>query len=126
MKDKIYTEVYAITFTENKAILTEDSLKKYWPNYGKNGLHGWRPPKRLYFTLGMAKSAFRKLPAELQKQLCISKFTFFSIEANSDELIKEYNVKLLKKHESDKKKNALKNQLEHELRILKDRLNKLR
>jgi hypothetical protein len=67
--------LYAINFIETGEILTPESFKEYWKNYGGNSLHGWRPPKKIYYTLGRAKGGFAYIPEQLKPLLEISEFT---------------------------------------------------
>lgn len=68
------SELYAIVFKSDKKLVTPSELKKRWPKYGTNGLYGWRPPKRVYDTLGKAKAGFAHLPEDLKPELCIHPF----------------------------------------------------
>jgi hypothetical protein len=74
MKPKIYTELFALTFKDSGEILTPDSYKKYWKNYGRNDLTGWHPPKKIYYTLGTAKAGFGHIPEQIKPLVEISKF----------------------------------------------------
>lgn len=66
--------IYAINFKESGEVLTPESFKKYWPNYGSNSLYGWRAPKKIYYKLGQAKTGFSHIPEQLKPYLEISEF----------------------------------------------------
>lgn len=74
-KPKIYSELYALVIDGN--ILTPDSFTQYWKGYGTTGsqLYGWRPPKKIYYTLGAAKNGLRFVPKEIKDKVEIHKFT---------------------------------------------------
>lgn len=67
--------LYAITFKDG-TILSPESFKVYWPNYGNNSLYGWRKPKKIYTELKQAKTGFSHIPKELKLLVQISKFKF--------------------------------------------------
>lgn len=67
--------LYAINFIDSGEVLTTESFMKYWPNYSSNSLRGWRPPKKIYYTLGRAKGGFAYIPEQLKPFLEISEFT---------------------------------------------------
>ena len=67
-------ELFAIVFTETGELLSPSSFKKYWPKYGENGLYGWRPPKKIYFTLGQARAGFSHIPDALKEKVSIRRF----------------------------------------------------
>lgn len=93
-------ELYAIIWKESKEILTPESFKKYWPNYGgaSSYLSGWRPPKKIYFKLGQAKSGFAHVPDAAKPFLEIAKFTLDSV-VEDGKVLKEKQ-----KQSKDKKK----------------------
>lgn len=80
-KEKIYKELYVLVFKETGEILTPDSFTKYWKNYGSVGhsLSGWRAPKKIYYTLGTAKTGFNYIPDQLKDQIEITIFTKSSV-----------------------------------------------
>ncbi len=55
-------------------ILSAESFKKYCKGYGHNDMHGWRPPKKVYYTKGAAKSGRRYVPKEIQDKVEIHLF----------------------------------------------------
>jgi hypothetical protein len=71
MKKK-YTEIYALIL--DGGILTPDTFKEYWKNYGGNELYGWRPPKKIYYTLGHAKAGLHWVPEKLRDKVEIHRF----------------------------------------------------
>ncbi len=66
-------ELYALVL--DGKILTPTLFKEYWKNYGNNDLYGWKPPKKIYFTLGRAKAGKKWIPKELQDKVEIHRFT---------------------------------------------------
>lgn len=57
-------------------VLTPDAFTAYWKNYGAAGsvLQGWRPPKKVYYTLGAARNGLRFVPKEIRDKVEIHKF----------------------------------------------------
>lgn len=88
---KQYTKLYVLML--NGVILTPDSFVEYWKNYGANGsgLHGWRPPKKIYYTLGHAKNGLRFVPEQIRDKVQIH--VFESIEELSE--INKLNNKII-------------------------------
>lgn len=116
--------IYAIVFKESKQILTPDSFKEYWKNYGGNNLYGWRAPKKLYFTIGRAKSGFAHIPEELKSKVEIARFDF--AEAVEDgEKLQEKQQKVREKREDERKIRAAKYQLEYAERNLREAQEKI-
>jgi len=95
------TTLYAIIFKESGEVLTPDSIKKYWPSYGTNGLYGWRPPKKIYYTLGKAKQGFSYIPEQLKPKLAIAEFTYFKIVEEGTELKRKQDINRIKKEYRD-------------------------
>jgi HD-like signal output (HDOD) protein len=84
-------KLYAIVFKESKEILDPKTIKKYWPNYGSagsSGLYGWRPPKKIYDTLGRARTGFAHIPEQIKDQLAIATFTFDEFVEDGDDIKK--------------------------------------
>lgn len=100
-------EIYAIVFKETGEIVAPDLFKKYWKNYGSNSLYGWNPPKKIYYTLGRARSGFAHIPNEIKDDLAIAKFIFGEIVEDGAEL-KEKQDKARKKKRGKKRKNEKK------------------
>lgn len=73
-KIKQYKELYVLMLGDY--ILTPDTFKEYWEGYGSGatGLYGWRPPKKIYYTLGQARRGKRYVPKEIAKCVKIHKF----------------------------------------------------
>lgn len=78
-KTKQYKELYVLMLGDY--ILTPDTFKEYWGNYGNSasGLYGWRPPKKVYYTLGQAKCGLHYVPAAIQHKVKIHKFASVSV-----------------------------------------------
>jgi len=75
VKNKVYKELFALVLDGN--ILTPDSFKEYWKNYGNqsySGLYGWRPPKKIYYTLGHAKAGRHHVPIQIRDRVEIHRF----------------------------------------------------
>lgn len=82
-------EVFAIVFKDTNEILTPDTFKKYWPGYGSNNLYGWRPPKKIYYTIGTARSGFSHIPDKIKPKLAIATFGFVKLIEDGAELYKK-------------------------------------
>jgi hypothetical protein len=76
--------IYALVWTESGEILSPDSFKQYWPNYGNSG---WRAPKKVYFTLGTAKAGFSHIPQEIKPLISIAKFSIPELILGGEELL---------------------------------------
>jgi len=124
MKPKIYTELFALTFKNSGEILTPDSFKKYWKGYGGNCLQGWKPPKKIYYTLGTAKSGFGHIPEQIKPLIQISKFVRGESVIDGAGLQAEQKIKRDKKEELRKARQA-KYDLERAERNLKEAKEKL-
>lgn len=102
-KEKIYKELYVLVFKETGEIVTPDSFKKYWKNYGSvgNSLGGWRPPKKIYYTLGTAKSGFNYIPEQIKSQIGIALFAQQSIVVDGIELADKQKMAAEKRRKED-------------------------
>ena len=83
------SKLYVITFKETKEMVTPDSIKKYWKNYGSargSGLYGWRPAKRVYYSLGQAKVGFSYIPDQLKPQCEISMYAYSESVVDGEDL----------------------------------------
>lgn len=92
--------LFVIVWKESGEILDPKSFKKYWPNYGSKRPHrsyGWRPTKKVYYTLGTAKSGFKYIPKEIKKELAIAEFSLDNIVMDGVELEKVQEESKLKK-----------------------------
>ncbi len=71
---KQYTKLYVLML--DGVILTPDSFQEYWKNYGTTGssLYGWRPPKKIYYTLGHARNGLRFVPEQIRDKVQIHVF----------------------------------------------------
>jgi hypothetical protein len=104
--------LYAINFIESGELLTPATFMKYWDNYGSNNLRGWRPPKKVYDTLGRAKGGFAYIPEQLKPFLEISEFTKNkSVILGSDLMVTQKAVreKKIEKEKVRRAKYALEN-----------------
>jgi hypothetical protein len=90
--------LYALIFKESGEIVTPESFKKYWKNYGDadGWLQGWRPPKKVYYTVGHAKSGFAHIPSEIKPLVSIAEFSFSKILDDGDSLIKSSKLRKIK------------------------------
>lgn len=100
------TEIYAIVFKDTNEIVTPDSFCEYWERYGLNDLQGWGPPKKLYYTLGRAKSGFSHMPSEIKEKTAIARFVFGEIVEDGAELKEKQDRARLKKEEAKEKEQA--------------------
>jgi hypothetical protein len=102
------TELFTIIFKDTKEVLTPESFKAYWPNYGSSGsgLQGWRPPKKIYYTLGTARSGFSHIPEKLKPKLAIAKFAFTEIVETGAELQERQEANRIKKEDAREKLSA--------------------
>lgn len=78
-------ELYALHL--DGKLLEGNIWKEYSSKYGLNGLHGWRPPKRIYYKLYHAKNAIRHLPQEIRNRVEIVRYVP-SMQRSSD--IRQY------------------------------------
>jgi hypothetical protein len=123
-------ELYVLVFKESGDILTPDSFKKYWPSYGSNWLSGWRPAKKVYYTLGKAKQGFNFTPDAIQDSLAIAKFAQVEILVDGVELKEKQKVAKEKKEVAREKRIAIykKDLAERNLKLAQqeyDRVNKI-
>jgi hypothetical protein len=65
-------ELFALHW--NGELLQPDVWKKYSDRYGNNWLYGWRPPKKIYYTKGMAKSGRSHLPEAIRDEVKIVRY----------------------------------------------------
>ena len=100
-------ELYAIIFKDTGEILTPDSFKEYWKNYGSNSLQGWNPPKKIYYTLGRARSGFAHIPDELKEKTAIANFVFSEIIEDGAELKEKQYQARKKKEEKQEERNLV-------------------
>jgi hypothetical protein len=59
--------------------LEPDVWRKYSKTYGTQGatgLYGWRPPKKVYYTLGRARCGLHHVPRAIRSKCRISAFTW--------------------------------------------------
>ena len=66
--------IYAIVFKDTGELITPRVIREHWPHYGDNSLYGWRPPKKIYDTIGRAKAGFAHLPEKVKDLLSIMEF----------------------------------------------------
>ena len=93
------SKLYVLTFKDTNEILTPASFKAHWPNYGSIGsnLQGWRPPKKIYYTLGTAKSGFSHIPDKIKPYIAISEFVWAKDVIDGAKLKDEQKVRKAKK-----------------------------
>lgn len=105
-------ELFVIVWKESKEILTPDTFKKYWPSYGAggSGLHGWRPPKKVYYKPGLARTGFSHIPDAIKPFVEIAKFTFESVKEDGATLA-------VKQKEARAKKEAAREKAAAEYRM---------
>lgn len=102
------SELYVITFKETKEMITPDSIKKYWKNYGSaagSGLYGWKPPKKVYFTLGQARRGFSFIPDQLKPQCEISMYAYSESVEDGEDLQSKQAVAKAKREKEQKIKS---------------------
>ena len=102
MKDKLY----AIVITETKELLDPNTFEAYWKNYGRNQLYGWRKPKKIYLTIGQARSGFAHIPQAMKEHLSIAEFKFHDFVQDGKDLMIEQKVKKEIKEKKRQEKNA--------------------
>lgn len=120
--------LFVIIWKESEEILTPDSFKKYWPNYGSNNLHGWRPAKKIYYKMGQAKNGFSYIPDEIKPELAIAEFSLDKIVLGGVEL-NETQQKAKAKRIAKQEKNRADWELklaEEKLKEAQDTINKLK
>ncbi len=70
---KVYKDLYVMMIGDE--ILTPQSIKKYCPGYGTyHGHYGWKPPKKVYYTAGHARSAYTRMPDKLKEVVTVRLF----------------------------------------------------
>lgn len=121
-------ELYAIMFKDTQEIVTPDLFKKYWKNYGSNSLYGWSPPKKIYYTLGRARSGFAHIPNEIKDDLAIAKFVFGEIVEDGAELKEKQDKARKKKEEKQEERNLIwkKVRAEEEFKRAQEELDKFK
>ncbi len=75
-KNKIIKQDHLFALVIDGEVLNSNTFQKYWPNYGSSGsgLYGWRPPKKVYFTLGTARNGLHHVPAQIKDRVEIHRF----------------------------------------------------
>lgn len=102
------SKLYVITFKDTKEMITPDSIKKFWKNYGSarsSGLYGWKPPKKVYFTLGQARRGFSFIPDQLKPQCEISMYAYSESVQDGEELQATQAVAKVKREKEQQIKN---------------------
>lgn len=66
-------EVFALHL--DGELLHPNIWDKYTEQYGNNSLYGWRPPKKLYYKIGHAKTAIKHLPEQIRDRVTIVRYT---------------------------------------------------
>jgi hypothetical protein len=102
---KVYTELYALMLDGH--ILTPESFKEYWKNYGQaslSGLYGWRPAKKIYYTLGQAKAGLAHVPEQIKSKVEIHRFASAGKVADTETVLSEQKDRKAKKELAYKKR----------------------
>lgn len=122
------TEIYAIVFKETNEIVTPDSFCEYWERYGLNNLQGWGPPKKLYYTLGRARSGFSHMPSQIKDKTAIAKFVFGEIVEDGAELKEKQDKARKKKDDAREERNLVwkRERAEAEFKRAQEELNKFK
>jgi hypothetical protein len=115
----VSTELYAITFKETGEVLNAKLFSQYWKTYGGSQLYGWRMPKKIYTTLGKAKSGFAHVPYDLKPHLEISIFTRSSAVMDGETLRDDQEERRAKKDQARKERLA-----KYRLKQAQEELNK--
>lgn len=55
-------------------IISPNIWKQFSKNYGSSSLSGWKPPKKIYFSLSYAKSAIKHLPQQIRDKIEIVRY----------------------------------------------------
>ena len=122
--------LYALIFKDSGEILTPDSFKEHWPNYGGSWLQGWRPPKKVYYKIGHAKSGFSHIPDQIKPSIAIAEFTVSKIIEDGKNLVdkqkKSAKIKEIKQQISNLKyKRKIYEEKKKDLENYKNDLKKL-
>ena len=72
MKKSKSNEVWALHL--DGKLLDWNVWKEYSTKYGDNGLYGWKPPKRLYYTRGHASAGRSHLPEQIRDKVEIVRY----------------------------------------------------
>lgn len=91
--------LYGIFWIDTDELLSPASFKEHWQGYGNNQLHGWRPPKKVYYTLGNAKSGFAHIPDQIKPHVCIRAIEPTNVIIDGEDLIKEQKERQDKRRE---------------------------
>jgi hypothetical protein len=119
--DCLYTDLFVLILDGN--ILTPEAFKAHWKSYGSSGLHGWRPPKKVYYKLSHARCGLSHVPQEIKSKVSIHKFSSVGIVASGEE-IAEQQEKVRERRETEVKARALRYKKE-ELASMKRDVEKL-
>ena len=91
-------ELYVLLIKETQEVVSAKSIKQYWKSYGSSsayGLYGWRPPKKIYDSLGRAKAGFAHIPADMKPLVEIAVFEKTESILEGSELQQEQDQKLI-------------------------------
>jgi len=118
-------EIYVICWDETQEPLTPASFKKYWPNYGSNSLHGWTPPKKVYYSIGNARRGFAHIPDEIKSKVSIYQTKELEKVQNGSELAEKQKVAKIKKEKAAEMRYARyeKEKAEKVIEDMKKRIN---
>ncbi len=105
-KEVEYTELFVLML--DGKILTPAAFEKYWNNYGSgaSSLYGWRPPKKIYYTLGQARCGLSHVPAEIKSKVEIYKFVSAGVVSSVADII-EHQKQVREKRQAAYKKRDL-------------------
>lgn len=95
--------LYAIVFKDTNEILTEVKIREVYPSYGSGS---YRVGKKVYFTLGTAKSGYSHLPDKLKSLAKIQEFGPSGASYDGDALEAEYQKRLEKRIQAEDRRMA--------------------
>lgn len=112
--------IYAIVFKDTNEVITEERIREIWPSYG----HGsYRVAKKVYFTLGTAKSGFSRLPDQIKSELKIQEFHPTGNSIPGEVIVEEYQKRAVKKKAADERRHQ---KYEEEMQRHRLAMNKLK
>jgi len=98
---------YAIVLKNTKQVLSPDTIRQNYPNYGGNVLYGWKPPKKVYYKVGHAKSAYTLLPEKIRSLCVIVPLGIIGEELDMGKIVREATERREKKEAAQAKRRAL-------------------
>ena len=91
-------KLYVLLIKDTQELISPQLVKQYWKTYGSassSGLYGWRPPKKIYDSLGRAKAGFAHIPAGMKPLVEIAVFEKTESILDGSELQQEQEQKLV-------------------------------